>query len=116
MTKKTNLLAMAVFAAAAFVAAPSANATPAAGMMAGIAAPVSGAIGAADTGVQLAGGRRHRGHRHGHRRWRHGHFGHVYLGYVPRYGGGCRWLKRKWRRTGSRYWRKRYYRCVNRYY
>jgi hypothetical protein len=30
--------------------------------------------------------------------------------------GGCHRLKRKWHRTGSRYWRKRYYRCVNRYY
>jgi hypothetical protein len=48
------------------------------------------------------------GHKHG---WGWGGgYGHGYG-----YGGGCRWLKRKWHRTGRHYWKKRYFRCINRY-
>ncbi|MEM7301316.1 MAG: hypothetical protein AAF468_09560 [Pseudomonadota bacterium] len=47
----------------------------------------------------------------------HGHYhGHVYR---PHYGSpyrACRWLKRKARYTGSRYWWKRYRRCIRAYY
>lgn len=62
------------------------------------------------------GGRRHR-----HRGFRHGIFigagipffygGYYYGGY---YYGRCSYYYRKWKRTGSRYWRHRYYDC--RYY
>jgi len=118
MTIKSTLLAVAV-ATAAFAAMPAANASPAAGMMmSGVAAPATSGIGSADATVQKVGGRRHR------HRWHHGHHrGHGWHGggftfYAPVYsdGGGCYWMKRKWRRTGSRYWRKRYFRCVNGWY
>jgi len=88
-------------------------------MMSGAAAPAPAGIAAADATVHKVGGRRHRGHRwhhrHGHR---HGWHGGGFTFYAPVYdvGDGCYWMKRKWKRTGSRYWRKRYYRCVNRYY
>jgi len=114
MSKKTNILAAAVFAAAAFAAMPAANATVAAGQMAAAATPAAATTNAAAE-VQLVGGRRwrHRGRWHRkHRGW-YGGYGF----YAPVYfRGGCHRLKRKWHRTGSRYWRNRYYRCVNRYY
>ena len=109
MKTKTNLLAVAVIAAATFAASQSANATVAAGQMAA-AAPVANAVMDTTTSsgmVQLAHGKRwHRWHG-----W-HGHWGHGYYGYRPHYGGGCHWLKRKWYRTGKFYWKKRYYRCM----
>lgn len=110
MKKTTNLLAVAVLAAATFAASQSANATVAAGQMA-TTAPIANAVmdtSAASGMVQLAHGKR----------WRHfhGHFGHGYYGYRPYYGGGCHWLKRKWHRTGKYYWKKRYFRCINGWY
>ena len=55
------------------------------------------------------------------RGWRYGGiyfaapvYGYGY--YNSYYGSSCHWLKRKARRTGSRYWWRRYYRCVDRYY
>lgn len=41
-------------------------------------------------------------------------FDQDYYGHKPR--RSCRWLKRKAYYSGSRYWWKRYRRCVNRYY
>ncbi len=66
-------------------------------------------------------GRRHAyyGHRHRHRGWRRGlvigagipflYGGGYYYG--SGYYGGCGYYYRKWMRTGSRYWRNRYYDC-----
>jgi hypothetical protein len=63
-------------------------------------------------------GRRHYGgRRYGHRHYRHRHYrrGYVYGGFPLIYGGlyynSCNYYYRKWKRTGSRYWRKRYYNC-----
>lgn len=55
---------------------------------------------------------RHYGHRH-----RHYRRGYVYGAGIPFfYGGygyysGCSYYYRKWKHTGSRYWRSRYYSC-----
>jgi hypothetical protein len=35
----------------------------------------------------------------------------YYGGYYGNYYGGCEYYYRKWMRTGSRYWRHRYYDC-----
>lgn len=57
----------------------------------------------------------HRHHRHRHRHgWRRGvifgaGFPFFYSGYG--YYGGCGYYYRRWMRTGSRYWRNRYYDC-----
>jgi hypothetical protein len=94
--------------------------------------------------VRFRGHRGHRGHRRwhrghrrwhrGHRRWhrwhhRHRHWGRWHrrhwrywrfrryryaFGY-PRYAP-CRWLLRRARITGSRYWWRRYRHCVRRFY
>ena len=102
MMNKTNFLAVAVIAAAAFTAVPAANATVAGGMSAATATTTTAATTTAPSGVVLAHGRRH-GWGHG---WGHGHRGFR----------NCRWLKRKARRTGRRYWWHRYHRCRNAYY
>ncbi len=111
MKTKTNILAAAVIAAATLFAMPAANAGVAAGQMAAAATPAVATT--ADAAVQLVGGRRwrHHGHRwHGLHRWGgYGYYAPVY------YGDGCHWMKRKWHRTGSRYWKKRYFRCINSY-
>ena len=109
MFTKTNLMAVAIVAAAAFTASPSANASVAAGMSsaAGFAATTSAAP-AAQGNVVLAHGRRLR-HRHLHFGWGGGPYWIDY-GYGYR---NCRWLKRKARRTGRRYWWNRYHRCMN---
>jgi len=102
MINKTNFLAVAIVAAAAFTAAPAANASVAAGMSASTAATTTAATTTAPAGIILA---------HGYGgRW-HGGWGG---GWRP-HGGyrRCRWLKRKARRTGRRYWWHRYYRCRN---
>jgi hypothetical protein len=39
------------------------------------------------------------------------YYGAYYGGYYG-YGPDCYWLKRKARRTGSRYWWNRYYECL----
>ena len=58
---------------------------------------------------------RHHHHHHRHRHgWRRGiiigaGFPFFYGGYG--YYGGCGYYYRKWMRTGSRYWRNRYYDC-----
>jgi hypothetical protein len=62
-------------------------------------------------------GRRYGGRRYGHRHYRHRHYrrGYIYGGLPLIYGGlyynSCNYYYRKWKRTGSRYWRKRYYSC-----
>jgi len=65
-------------------------------------------------------GGRHYGHRH-HRHHRHGRYyrrGYLYGAGIPllygglSYYGGCGYYYRKWQRTGSRYWRSRYYSCI----
>ncbi len=105
MIHKTNFLALAIITAAAFTAAPAANATVAAGMSAATSATTTAATTSAQTDIVLAHGwRGGRGWRGGHG-WRHGHRGFR----------NCRWLQRKARRTGRRYWWKRYYRCRNAY-
>jgi hypothetical protein len=60
---------------------------------------------------------RHYGRRHHHRHGRHHRRGYIYGAGIPFfYGGysyysGCGYYYRKWQRTGSRYWRNRYYDC-----
>ena len=112
MKKTTNLLAVAVLAAATFAASQSANATMAAGQMA-MTAPVANAV--MDTASTTTGGMVQLAHGKRWRHW-HGHYGHGFYGYGPYYGGGCHWLKRKWHRTGKYYWKKRYFRCINGWY
>lgn len=64
----------------------------------------------ADNGFEIIevknkhGGKKHRKH---NRHWGHGHFE-----FKPH---GCGYYYRKARRTGSRYWWKKYDRCVDRY-
>lgn len=59
----------------------------------------------------------HYGHRHHRHRWRRGviigaGFPFFYGGgYYGGYYNGCGYYYRKWMRTGSRYWRNRYYEC-----
>lgn len=65
--------------------------------------------------------RHHRGvrrHWRGHRRWRRGgiYFGVPYLAYRSYGYGRCGWLRRKALRTDSRYWWRRYRRCMRYYY
>lgn len=75
------------------------------------------------------GGHRFRGHkfrgwRHKHRwhrRHRHGHRWHKrhWYGYAGFYGYGapnCRYYLNKYRWTGNYYWKKRYNKCVYRWY
>jgi hypothetical protein len=60
------------------------------------------------------GRRYYGGRRYSHRRYRRGY---VYGAGIPllygglSYYGGCSYYYRKWRRTGSYYWRNRYYNC-----
>ncbi len=74
-------------------------------------------------GARFYGGgrsyRRHAYYGHRHRGWRRGlvigagipflYGGGYYYG--SGYYGGCGYYYRKWMRTGSRYWRNRYYDC-----
>ena len=48
-------------------------------------------------------------HHRGKKRFRHFKFHKFH--YYPYYGG-CYWLKKKARRTGSKYWWNRYYNCL----
>ena len=55
-----------------------------------------------------------RGHRSGNRHHNSGFAGHVLRG-ISIYAGdgnGCSYSYRKWQATGSRYWRSRYYDCL----
>ena len=76
-------------------------------------------------GRSFSGGRHFRGGRHygrhygHHRHGRHHRRGYIYGAGIPffyggygYYGGGCGYYYRKWQRTGSRYWRNRYYACA----
>lgn len=110
MINKTNFLAVAIIAAAAFTAAPAANASVAAGMSAATAATTTAATTTAPAGIILAHG--WGGHGHG---WGGGWGGGGHWGHGGHRIRRCRWLKRKARRTGRRYWWNRYYRCRNRY-
>ncbi len=51
------------------------------------------------------------------RRWRGPRYGYFYppYGWGPPYyyGNDCGYYRYQWRRTGSRYWRRRYYRCID---
>ncbi len=54
---------------------------------------------------------RHAGNNRGHHRFGHSGYGGIYL-----YSGeinGCGHAYRKWQATGSRYWRSRYYDCLD---
>lgn len=104
MINKTNILAAAIVAAAALAATPAANASVVAGMSASTTAATTAATSTTPAGIVLAHG--YGGHWHG-----------GWGGWRP-YGGyrRCRWLKRKARRTGRRYWWHRYYRCRNSFY
>ena len=66
------------------------------------------------------GWRRHGGHWRGHRRYRRGgiYLGMPFAAYGAYYynGNSCGWLYRKAVRTGSKYWWRRYRRCVAYYY
>jgi len=63
-------------------------------------------------------------HRFRHRRVGPRHFRRrfyapfAYYGVYPRYynSGPCGWLRRRALRTGSRYWWRRYHRCLSYYY
>lgn len=70
------------------------------------------------SGRRFHGGRHYGGRHYGHRR----HYGRYYRPYIYGagipffYGGfgynsGCGYYYRKWKWTGSRYWRNRYYAC-----
>jgi hypothetical protein len=126
MSTKLNLVGAIVIAAATFAATPFANASTSASLagigpaatttaVASLAVLNAGAGGSVETAaenMQLAGGRHKRWrHRHGHG-WRHG----WDYGFGYGYGRGCRWLKRKARRTGSRYWWRQYKMCRSGYY
>jgi hypothetical protein len=57
------------------------------------------------------GNSRHAGNNRGHHRSGHGGYGGIYI-----YSGelnGCDHSYRKWQATGSRYWRSRYYECLD---
>ena len=110
MFNKTNLIAVAIIAAAAFTTSPSANASPVAGMAANATTAITTTTAPASGNIILA--HAFGGHFHGVG-WGWGG-GYGYDGGYG-YGGGCRWLKRKWHRTGAHYWRKRYFRCINSY-
>ena len=71
-------------------------------------AALAGAIATfAPTGNAEAG--KLRLHLHG---WKHHHFhGHHWRSH--RYDFGCRYYYKKWKWTGSRYWKRKYYRCIS---
>ncbi len=103
MMTKRNFIAMAIVAGAALAASPAANASVAGGL-AKTSLPASTATSTAPVAqgnIILA---------HGWR-WRHHHQWYGGYGF-----GHCHWLKRKWRHTGKRYWKRRYFRCINGWY
>ena len=59
-------------------------------------------MGAADAGHRKHKHKWHHGHHHGHH-WRH----HVHVHVYP----GCYWYKKKYYRTGRKYWLHLYYEC-----
>ena len=72
------------------------------------------------SGRRFYGGRHYGGRHYGHRRhYRYGRYyrPYIYGAGIPffyggySYYGGCGYYYRKWQRTGSRYWRNRYYAC-----
>ncbi len=78
-------------------------------------------------GVPRFSGRGYGYHHRGHRRGGHIRVYPGYYGYAPYYyddyyydgdGGyaACAWLRHKALRSGSRYWWRRYHRCVAEYY
>jgi len=58
-----------------------------------------------------SGHARHAGRSRGHHRFGRGGYGgiYIYTGEVT----GCGHSYRKWQATGSRYWRSRYYECLD---
>lgn len=75
-------------------------------VVAGFAASFIALMGAA--GAAQAGGGH--GHGHGHHQFFHGHKRvFIFLGD----GHGCRWMWRKYLRTGDSYWKHRYFRCID---
>ena len=64
---------------------------------------------------------RRRGRRYYRRRARRiypywGYYAGPAVTYYYGYNGRCAWLRRRWYRTGLPDWRRRYYRCMYRYY
>ena len=45
-----------------------------------------------------------------------GYYAAPAITYYYGYNGRCAWLRRRWFRTGLPYWRRRYNRCMYRYY
>jgi hypothetical protein len=81
-----------------------------AGVAAGLVA-IMGSAGAADAKgkhVVVKVGHGHGHHHHHHRHHFHGR--HFYYG-SPVVYGGCGYEKNMWWKTGSFYWKKRYYEC-----
>lgn len=82
-------------------------------IIASLAAAIAivGAIGTAEAGRRgggFKGGAFKMGFKHKH--FRHRHFGpRVIVGFGD---GGCGYFYRKWKVTGSFYWRNRYYECI----
>jgi hypothetical protein len=48
---------------------------------------------------------------HGHHGWYRPYF-YVAPVYTTSYAGSCSYFYSRWRETGSRYWRHRYYQCI----
>ncbi|MEO1265137.1 MAG: hypothetical protein AAFV26_05500, partial [Pseudomonadota bacterium] len=99
----------AIAATMMFAAAPGANA---AALKLATPAPIAASVETAAPGVQKVGFKKRRkfGFRKhfGHRFKKFGHFKRYH--YVSKYRG-CGFLKRKWKRTGSFYWKRRYFIC-----
>lgn len=97
------------------IAAALATATLTAGTAGASAAPISNAI--VLEVKQSAGNGGHvqkAGFKHRFKFKRHFFFHHKR--HRGGYGGRCHWLKKKAHYTGSRYWWKKYKRCMYRYY
>ena len=51
----------------------------------------------------------HRRHHHGHH---HFHFRHWHAPYVTYGYGGCEYFYKKWKYTGSGFWKHKYFACI----
>jgi len=104
---------IATLTLAALVALGGPMASQASAMGGGIAKP---AVAEAQTQTVHTVGKRRFGRKFGFKRR---HFGKRKFVHKKRFyhhkrhyhGGGCSWLRRKWKYTGRFYWKKRYYNC-----
>lgn len=66
---------------------------------------------AATAGTANAGGKHFHGFHHNNHHFHHRHHG-FRLVIAPSHRG-CGFLREQWEETGSRYWRRRYFSCLN---